>query len=549
MHELEKLRTLFARMNEGQVDLTKPVALSDYGVEWHPLLEELNRFLGSTADTLRVVDDTLDRVSIKEALHVLQIRRLSAIVEEQSADIERLGVTLEELAQGITQVAEDSQGAADATEQMEAAGLRGLEVLQRALTEVQSLESQARGAQEAVSTLVTESRLAGEGLQTIRRVVSTTEVLAINAAIQAARANDPAFGVVAQEMRRLADQITRIVKDMEPKVQRMETAGQRAADGMSTMALAAEKTGEEATVATDSMERIRTEIRAVSGGVTAIAAVAEEQAAATESMAAVANELTGRVGEVRASIALTKDLAAADWTERTQVVLGRYRIGSRLDQRRELLEGLAGSVEAILEERLQAGAVRESDLWDTGYQEIKGAAIAGLNRLFRVDLVPKEGFAPPKYRTAYDHKVDMPLIDLLDRHFAQDHLVYATVADLNGFVVAMPRALARDWTGNPEQDLLHNRIKRIFNDAQGLRGARAGLPESLASRPLITRQDLEQHGALLAGETGMRTFRLQTYARDSGDVVRDLAMPVIVRGKRWGTVRIGYLPEQDVRKG
>lgn len=548
MHDLEKLAELFSRMNAGQVDLTQRIETSAYDRQWHPLLAEINRFLEDVAGTLRVVDDALDRMSIKEALHVLQIRRLSAIVEGQSADIERLGTTLEELAQGITQVAGDAQGAATATEQMEAAGTRGLSLLQESLTQVRELESQAREAQEVVNSLVAESRRAGEGLQSIRRVVSTTEVLAINAAIQAARAHDPAFGVVAQEMRRLADEITRTVRDIEPKVQRMESAGQRAADGMSTMALAAGKTGEEAVAATESLETIRTEIRTVSGGVTAIAAVAEEQAAATESLSALAQELTGRVGEVRASIALTKDLSAADWTERTQVVLGRYRIGSQLDRRRASLEAMADSVEALIGEVLRSGAVREQELWDTRYQEIKGEAIAGLNRLFRVALVPRDGFAPPKYRTLYDHKVDTPLIDLLDRHFAQDHLVYATVADLNGFVVAMPRALARDWTGNPEQDLLHNRIKRIFNDAQGLRGARVGLPDSLASQPLITRQDLERHGALRQG-AGMRAFRLQTYARDSGDVVRDLAMPVFIRGQRWGTVRMGYVPEQDVRHG
>lgn len=69
-------------------------------------------------------------------------------------------------------------------------------------------------------------------------------------------------------------------------------------------------------------------------------------------------------------------------------------------------------------------------------------------------------------------------------------------------------------TGNYEKDLVSSRTKRIFNDRTGLRCGK-----------------------------NTEIFLLQTYKRDTGEVMHDLSSPIYVNGKHWGGFRIGYLAQ------
>jgi methyl-accepting chemotaxis protein len=66
-------------------------------------------------------------------------------------------------------------------------------------------------------------------------------------------------------------------------------------------------------------------------------------------------------------------------------------------------------------------------------------------------------------------------------------------------------------TGNLAHDLVNNRTKRIFNDRTGIAAARSKAP-----------------------------YFIQRYQRDTGEVMADRSVPVVVRGEHWGAVRLGY---------
>lgn len=70
---------------------------------------------------------------------------------------------------------------------------------------------------------------------------------------------------------------------------------------------------------------------------------------------------------------------------------------------------------------------------------------------------------------------------------------------------------ARPLTGDPEIDKVQNRTKRIFDDPTGVRAARNTTP-----------------------------FLLQTYLRDTGEILNDMSTPIIINGRHWGVVRVGY---------
>lgn len=530
MANADDLGDLLERLNEHPTDLRVLRESSAH-------VPEVKQFVERVANVLTTLDQAITKMGVKEALHVLQIRRLTELMDAQNEDIQRLGTGVEDLAQGVTRVAQDTHEAAEAAALMKEAGSQSLQRLDEVLGSVGSLEVEAREAQQTVANLVEETRTAAEGLKAIRGVAATSQLLALNAAIQAAHASDKAFAVVAQEMRRLADRTEHLGKQIETQVAGMEGAIAAAATAMKTMAERAAQTGSKAREASGGLTHVQELLNNVSDSVQSIAAVAEEQAAATEEMSATAQDLGQRVKGVTDSLSLTRNLGISEVTEQAQAALGQFRIGSQADRVRTLVDQAASRVESTVESLLDRGAVGRNDLWDYNYQEIKGSQIASLGRLFRVDRVPPEGFVPPKYRTAYDQKIDQPLIDLMDKVIAEGGLQFCTVLDLNAFTIAHGRNMVRDWTGDHEQDLRGNRIKRLFTaDPNARKAARVSLPAHLADRERITERDL----AATPGPEGNRPFLLQTYALDSGDVVLALSMPLYIQGRRWGTIRVGY---------
>ena len=153
----------------------------------------------------------------------------------------------------------------------------------------------------------------------------------------------------------------------------------------------------------------------------------------------------------------------------------------------------------MLEGVVDSGAASLADVLDARYEEITGPRITSLRRLFDVSRVPLSGFDPPKFSTAYDHLVDEPLMAVYDRTLAENPwLVLAAGSDLNVYAPVHARPLCADWTGDPAQDLLGNRIKRILTDNTALvRANRVGIGRELPHR-VLTRAEMRAAGADLS---------------------------------------------------
>jgi methyl-accepting chemotaxis protein len=90
--------------------------------------------------------------------------------------------------------------------------------------------------------------------------------------------------------------------------------------------------------------------------------------------------------------------------------------------------------------------------------------------------------------------------------------VFVIATDANGYVPTHNNKFSHAQTGDYEIDLAKSRTKRIFSDRVGKRCGSHTSP-----------------------------FLLQTYKRDTGEVMHDLSVPIFVNAKHWGGVRVGYL--------
>jgi len=114
------------------------------------------------------------------------------------------------------------------------------------------------------------------------------------------------------------------------------------------------------------------------------------------------------------------------------------------------------------------------------------------------------------------------------------------VPDLNGYNFTHLTKYCRDWTGDPRIDSVNNRAKWITDYAVVLRAARVGLngwdrvpKRATRVQFLSARLDPDQ-------KLPPNCFLIQTQARDTGDTVCDLAVPLFVKGRRYGAVRLGF---------
>lgn len=135
-------------------------------------------------------------------------------------------------------------------------------------------------------------------------------------------------------------------------------------------------------------------------------------------------------------------------------------------------------------------------------------------RLFSSLYYPIPNTDPPKFNTDWDRLSDRDILGVEEAILARSPSIFFTVmVDRHGYLPTHDQRYSLPLTGNLASDLVNNRTKRIFNDRTGLAAARSEAP-----------------------------FLVQRYQRDTGETMVDLSVPLFVRGKHWGAVRIGYRP-------
>ncbi len=133
-------------------------------------------------------------------------------------------------------------------------------------------------------------------------------------------------------------------------------------------------------------------------------------------------------------------------------------------------------------------------------------------RLFSSIYYPVPKTDPPKFTTDWDRLADRDVQPVMEAVLGKSPvMVYAVMVDKFGYLPSHNARYSQPLTGNLAIDLVNNRTKRIFNDRTGLAAARNKAP-----------------------------FLIQRYQRDTGEVMADLSVPVMVRGQHWGAVRLGY---------
>lgn len=479
--------------------------------------------LGSVTRELRRIDENLE-----------EMLRSAGSLNEDTVRIATASSDSHEAAREMRQVAGEAtvlgaQGSA-ATAELDA-GMR---------TTIRQIDRLFEGVQAVLHA----SRVIDE-------IARQTQLLSVNASIEAARAGDQGrgFAVVAREVGVLAEttaQRTREIKalldtitsELAPTRKALARSGEQVRAVAEQAQSSAAAMSRVDALANDVLTHIGSIHEAVEQQRTGVAEVFEKLRSVTDACHAIGDEAQAMTGST---------FALSELTEETFVHFATVDTGSVFHRALALGRELAAGAGRILERAIEERRVSLADVLDFDYREIRGGDIRSLAHLFDVSRVPPSGFDPPKYHTRYDAAVDVALMESMDAiREREPALIFALVIDLNAYGPIHNREYCKDWTGMRDKDLVGNRIKRFFTDQRVLvRGARVGLPQAAALPDRATREGFVAAGCRLEESSGDRDrFLVQTYARDTGAIVTALTVPIFVQGQRWGAALLGWNVDQ-----
>ncbi|RAU45744.1 methyl-accepting chemotaxis protein [Pseudomonas sp. RIT412] len=489
-------------------------AVSAYvGLPLALLILWLPRVLLRPAASLPVVtsDDALGRLTrdlsrstshnaLSAAAVAFSVKQLAARLQSQVSAAEQIVSSADVMITTERATSSLSQQALGAASEVRHSSDSGLTVLNESIALMHQLSERADNSRQLIEALSQRSEDIQRVTAVIQSIASQTNLLALNAAIEAARAGEHGrgFAVVADEVRGLAGrtatatgEVGEMVADIQQRTaQVVEQIRQLSAD-LGSGVEQVEMTGRQ-------LAGIAQLAAGVEGQVSEIATGAENNQAQLSSLFVAVEQMRGDLAisddQTRhlAQSAVQMEGQAETISERlAQVGLDDYH--QRIyDLAREGAAQIARQFEQDIDQR----RVSLEDLFDRSYQPIPNTS-------------------PTRYQTRFDRYTDqvLPALQepLLKRH---EGLVFAIACTPQGYVPTHNQAFNQPLTGDVSVDTVRNRSKRKFDDRTGIR---CGSHQ----QPVL----------------------LQTYTRDTGELMHDLSVPIMVKGRHWGGLRLGYKPE------
>ncbi|MDM8348508.1 methyl-accepting chemotaxis protein [Pseudomonas sp. sp1636] len=210
---------------------------------------------------------------------------LHAGAERQAGDTAQIRDALGELEATIQQVAGDASQAADASRDADRALEQGQQVIGQSLSGLHALVGEVQGNAQAIEHLAEETATIGKVLTVIRGIAEQTNLLALNAAIEAARAGEAGrgFAVVADEVRSLSQRTSGATAQIQELIGRLQQAAQQSVSAMRTQVEHAQASAGQAEAADGALDEIIAAIRTIASMAGRIAdATAQQSGAVSE---------------------------------------------------------------------------------------------------------------------------------------------------------------------------------------------------------------------------------------------------------------------------
>jgi len=277
------------------MDRAKAIAKGDISgqeltVKGHDELAELsdavNHMSSNLREIIQKVSGSAQQISVSSDQLSVVTEQSSQNIFEQQAQTEQVATAMNEMSATVLEVSANISGTAQAAEEANSETVEGRRMVDEAVQAVQTLAVQIESAAEVVQRLEQDSENINEVLAVIKGVAEQTNLLALNAAIEAARAGEQGrgFAVVADEVRTLAGRTQQSTEEINQVIDKLQKGSREAVDVMNKSREEAQSVVEQANKAGVSLSAISTAVGRINDMSAQIANAAEEQSATAEEM-------------------------------------------------------------------------------------------------------------------------------------------------------------------------------------------------------------------------------------------------------------------------
>lgn len=492
----------FNDISSGSGDLSHdiPAITND---ELRDLAESHNRFLAKLREIIGSVRKMTVEISIQSARSLKNIRDTNASASTQDQLAEKVYVASSDTTHSVNDVSERAHDVALKTaENLEVARASYAELLE--LTgKINEISVKVANFSNTVNALREHSGSIKTIVDLIKEVSGQTNLLALNAAIEAARAGEAGrgFAVVADEVRKLAERVRQatddISRDIDSMLQEVNTTFMETAE-INMQTLSARDVIDKSS---QNFAKMVGDFESATGNLSEIASQVETVSNANSEVNANVSSIRDLSHQVRQQMSSSESAVRelSESSDQVQQLIGRFIVGvGEFDQAIQQMSVYRDRMQQRIGELKRGGL----DVFDQRYQPIVGSK-------------------PQKYSTAYDEvfaREFQLMYDQLAKQIAGGK--FSLLVDSNGYGPSHNSWYSQKPTGDAATDLVNSRDKRLFNDPAGLRAAKNTLP-----------------------------FLLQTYMRDTGEIMTELDMPLYIDGRHWGNLRFGFDAHQLSQQG
>ncbi len=491
---VKELIEISSEMGSNEGDLSKDFPATGDGLS--ELSESYNLFLKK----LRAIIVNIRKMGVNIAVESVNVARRIKVSAENAMKQKELADIIfnysDEATVAIGEISQNVQFIADSTD-------KNLKTAKDSLVELKDVTKKINNVSQKLDNFGLTVKDLSQNSESIKEVVSLiqdisdqTNLLALNAAIEAARAGEAGrgFAVVADEVRKLAEKARSATEEISKNVSEMLRHVNSTLSETEEINVYTQQTKEVVERSSGNFERMVKDFENTNSQLSTIASAIEE-------LSLTNGEIHGRVNEIHnLTMNVTKEMEHSQQsskdlsriTEDMQEMILRFKTGQ-------------GSYERVI-----LHAKQHRDHIQQKLEELKGKGVDIFDRNYK----PVPNTNPQKYKTAYDSHFDKDIQSLYDRAMGEiEGASYAACVDINGYSATHNSKYSKPLTGNPESDAIWSRDKRIYNDEKGIRAAR-----------------------------NVQQFLIQTYTTAAGETVNDLSMPIFVNGNHWGALRVGLDP-------